>query len=314
MRILVTGASGMIGSAVCDALLARGDEVVGLSRDPDRARTTNPTVTWHPWQASEERPPDEAFAGVGAVVNLIGENLDQRLTPEVKERIRASRVRATKNLVDGILAAPVPPNVLVSQCAVGYYGDRGEAIVDESAPPGDDFLAQLCVDWQDAALSAEQGGIRVAVLRSGLVLDPRSGLLKRLLLPFRLGVGGPLAGGAQFMPWIHRDDAAGIVLWALDNDEVSGSLNACSPNPVTNREFSHVLGRVLRRPSIAPVPKLAIAALRGRELADSVLSSQRAIPRRALDLGYEFRFPEIEPALRNLLAGGPVSGPASAAR
>jgi uncharacterized protein len=314
MRILVTGARGMLGSAVCDTLLARGDEVVGLSRDPESAQASNPTVTWHPWRATEERPPDEALEGVNGVVNLIGESLDQRLTPEAKERIRASRVRATKNLVDGILAAAQPPTALVSQCAVGYYGDRGEAIVDESTPPGDDFLAQLCVDWQDAALAAEQGGVRVSVLRSGPVLDPRGGLLKQLLLPFRLGVGGPLAGGAQYMPWIHRDDEVAIVVWALDNDEVRGALNACAPNPVTNREFSRSLGRVLRRPSIAPVPKLAIAALRGGELADAVLSSQRVIPRRALDLGYEFRFPEIEPALRNLLAGGPVSGQAPAAR
>lgn len=292
----------MVGSAVCDALLARGEEVVGLSRNPDRARATNATVSWHAWRATEERPPDEALEGVGAVVNLIGESLDQRLTPEAKERIRASRVRATKNLVDGILAAPEPPAVLVSQCAVGYYGDRGEAIVDESSPPGDDFLARLCVDWQDAALAAEGGGVRVAVLRSGLVLDPRGGLLKQLLLPFRFGVGGPLAGGSQFMPWIHRDDEVAIVVWALDNDAASGAFNACSPNPVTNREFSHTLGRILRRPAIAPVPKLAIAALRGGELADAVVSSQRAIPRRALDLGHGFRFPELEPALRDLLA------------
>jgi uncharacterized protein len=314
MRILVTGASGMIGTAVCDALLARGDEVVGLSRDPDRARTTNPTVTWHPWQASEERPPDEALTGVGAVVNLIGESLDQRLTPEAKERIRASRVRATKNLVDGILAASQPPAVLVSQCGINYYGDHGEAIVDESTRPGDDFVARLCVEWQDEALAAAQGGVRVAVLRTAPVLDPRGGLLKRLLLPFRLGVGGPLAGGAQYMPWIHRDDATGILLWALDNDEVSGSLNACTPNPVTNRDFSRTLGRVLGRPALAPVPKLAVAALRGRELADSLLASLRVVPRRALDLGYEFRFPELEPALRDLLSGSPVSGRERAAR
>jgi uncharacterized protein (TIGR01777 family) len=292
----------MIGSAVCDALLARGEEVVGLSRDPDRARATNATVTWHRWRPTEERPPGEALAGVDAVVNLVGESLDQRLTAEAKERIHASRVRATKNLVDGMLAAPEPPRALVSQCAVGYYGDRGEAIVDESTPAGDDFLARLCVDWQEAALAAAHGQVRVAVLRSGLVLDPRGGLLKQLLVPFRLGLGGPLAGGAQFMPWIHRDDEVAMFLWALGEDEASGPFNASAPSPVTNREFSRALGGVLRRPSIAPVPKLAIAALRGGELADAVVSSQRAVPRRALDLGYEFRFPDLEPALRDLLA------------
>lgn len=292
----------MLGSAVCDALLARGEEVVGLSRDPERARATNATITWHPWEATEERPPAEALEGVDAVVNLIGESLDQRLTPEAKERIRASRVRATKNLVDGILAAPEPPKALVSQSAVGYYGDRGEAIVDESSPPSEDFLARVCVDWEAAALAAADDGVRVAVMRSAPVLDPQTGLLKQLLLPFRLGVGGPLAGGSQFMPWIHRDDEVGIFLWALDDDDASGAFNACSPNPVTNREFSQILGRILRRPAIVPVPKLAIAALRGGELADTVLSSQRAIPRRALDLGHEFRFPDLEPALRDLLA------------
>jgi uncharacterized protein len=312
MRILVTGASGTIGSAVCDALLARGDEVVGLSRDPERALATNPTVSWHGWRATEERPPEAALEGVNGVVNLIGESLDQRLTPDAKERIRASRVRATKNLVDGIIASPEPPAALVSQCGINYYADRGEAIIDESTPPGDDFLARLCVEWEDAALAAEGGDVRPVVLRSAPVLDPRSGLLKQLLLPFRLGVGGALAGGAQYMPWIHRDDEVAMILWALDNGEARGPLNACTPNPVTNRDFSRTLGRVLRRPSIAPVPKLAVAALRGRELADSLLASMRVVPRRALDLGYEFRFPELEPALRDLLAQPAISdrGPA----
>lgn len=292
----------MVGSAVCDALLARGDEVVGLSRDPERARATNPTVTWHSWRPAEERPPAEAYDGVDAVVNLIGENLNQRLTPAAKERLRASRVRATKNLVDGMLAAAEPPRTLVSQSAIGYYGDRGEAIVDESAGPGVDFLARLCVEWEEAAHAADQDGIRLVVLRSSPVLDPGGGLLKELLLPFRLGVGGPLAGGRNYMAWIHRQDEVGIILWALETDAVSGTLNATSPNPVTNREFSRALGRTVRRPAVMPVPKLAVAALRGRELADSVLASQRAVPRRALDLGYSFRFPEIEPALRDLLA------------
>lgn len=301
MRILVTGASGMLGSAVSDALLARGDEVVGLSRDPERAAVTNPKVVWHAWRSGSERPPGEALEGIDAVVNLIGESLDQRLTPEAKQRIRDSRVRATKNLVDGIAAATAPPPVLVSQCAVGYYGERGDAILDESAVPGGDFLAELCADWEQAALAAEQGSARVAVLRTGPVLDPDGGLLKQLLPPFRLGVGGPLAGGGQYMAWIHRDDVVRIVLWALAEADARGPLNACAPNPVTNREFSRALGRALGRPALVPAPKLAIAALRGRELADAVTSSQRVIPRRLLDLGYEFRFPEVEPALRDLL-------------
>jgi uncharacterized protein len=301
MRFLVTGASGKIGSAVSGALLARGDEVVGLSRDPDRARRANPAVTWHRWSPTTERPPEAALAGVGAVVNVVGEEINQRLTDETKRRIHDSRVRATKNLVDGIAAAGERPAVLVSQCAVGYYGDRGDAILDESAAPGPDFLAKLCVEWEAAAREAEDAGLRVAVLRSAPVLDPSGGLLKELLLPFRLGLGGPLAGGRQYMPWIHRDDEAGLLLWAADEERVSGSLNASSPDPITNREFSATLGRVLRRPALAPAPKFAIAALRGRELADAVTASIRVVPRRALDLGYSFRFGELEPALRDLL-------------
>jgi uncharacterized protein (TIGR01777 family) len=302
MRVLVTGASGMIGSAVCDALLARGDEVVGLSRDPQRARKTNPKVNWHAWNPTEERPLEAAFEGVDGVINLIGEEINQRLTPAAKQRIRDSRVRATKNLVDGMAAAPATPKVLVSQSAVGYYGDRGEAMIDEGTSKGEGFLTDVPAEWEAAARAAEELGTRVAIFRSAPVLHPSGGMLKQLLLPFKLGVGGPLAGGKQYMPVIHRDDDLGLFLWALDNQEVSGTLNASLPNPITNREFTKAFGRVLRRPAVAPVPRFVIAAILGRELTDGALWSQRVIPRRALDLGYEFRFPEIEPALRELLA------------
>jgi uncharacterized protein (TIGR01777 family) len=303
MRVLVTGASGMIGSAVCDALLARGDEVVGLSRDPKRARNTNPRVNWHAWNPAEERPLEGAFEGVDGVINLVGEEINQRLTSEAKQRIRDSRVRATKNLVDGMAAAPATPKVLVSQSAVGYYGDQGEAVIDEGGRKGEGFLSDLPAEWEEAASAADDIS-RVTIFRTAPVLDPRGGLLKQLLLPFKLGVGGPLAGGSQYMPLIHRDDEVGLFLWALDNPEVSGTLNASLPNPVTNREFSKALGRVLRRPAVAPVPKFALAALRGDELTDGVLWSQRVIPRRALDLGYRFRFEAVEPALRDLLSRG----------
>ena len=304
MRVLVTGASGMIGSRVCDALLARGDEVVGLSRDPARASRSNPTVRWHQWAATAERPPGEALEGTDAVVNLIGEPINQRLTDDAKERILASRERATKNLVDAIAAASTPPRVLVSQSAVGRYGDRGESIVDESTAAGDDFLAQVCVRWEAAAAPAADAGVRLVITRTGHVLDPSGGLLKQLLLPFKLGVGGPLAGGRWYMPWIHRDDVAGLILWALDAPEAAGVFNSCAPNPVTNREFSTALGRALRRPAIAPVPRLAVAAILGTEMAEAATASIRAVPRRALDHGYAFRFGEVERALRDLLAGG----------
>ena len=302
MRVLVTGASGLVGSGVSKALLARGDQVVGLSRSPERARAASPAVDWHAWDPIGERPPQESFAGVDAVINLVGENINQRLTDEAKRQIRESRVRGTKNLVDGMLAATETPPVLVSQAATGYYGDRGDAIVDETTPPDDHFLSKLVVDWEHEAQAAEKGGVRVAILRTGLVLDPDGGLLKQLMLPFKLGVGGPLAGGSQYMPWIHRDDEIGLLIWALDTESVSGVLNATAPNPVTNRDFSKALGKALHRPSLMPAPRFAITALRGPELTEQIVASLRVVPRRALDLGYSFRFPEIEAALADLLS------------
>lgn len=302
MRVLVTGATGAIGSAVCDALLARGDEVVGLTRTPERARQTNPAVAWHAWDSTLERPPAEAFDGVDGVVNLVGEEMNQRWNEEVKKRIRESRVRSTKNLVDGLLAADPGPKTLVSGAAVGIYGlDNGDRILDEDSSAGDDFLARVVVDWEAEATEATKGGVRVATVRTGLVLDPGAGLLKQLLPVFRLGGGGPLAGGDQYMPWVHIDDEVGVILWALDDSGISGPVNASAPNPVTNREFSKTLGRVLNRPAIFPAPKLAVAALRGGEVADFVTASLRAVPRRPLEKGFIFRHPDLEPALRSLL-------------
>ncbi|CAN5164616.1 TIGR01777 family oxidoreductase [soil metagenome] len=302
MRVLVTGASGAIGSAVCDALLARGDEVVGLSRDPERARKTNPTVTWHAWQPTSERPPAAAFVGVDGVVNLVGEEINQRWNDGVKERIRESRIRATKNLVDGIVAASPRPRVLVSGAAVGIYGlEAGDAIIDEDRPAGEDFMARVVVDWEAAAHEAESAGVRVATIRTGLILDPESGLLDQLLPIFKLGGGGPLAGGDQYMPWIHLDDEVAMILWALDDERISGPVNSSAPTPVTNKEFSKTLGKVLRRPAIIPAPKLAVTALRGSEVADFVTASLRVIPRRPIDQGFVFRHPDLEPALRDLL-------------
>jgi uncharacterized protein len=291
----------MIGSTVCDALLARGDEVTGLSRDPEKARKTNPTVRWLPWQPTMERPPAEAFDEVQGVIHLLGESLDQRWTDEAKQRILESRRAGTHNLVQAIGALERMPQVLVSQSAIGYYGDRGDAIVDESASPGSDFAAEVVVEWESAAHEADGLGIRLAVIRSGLVLDPRNGLLKQLLTPFKLGIGGPIAGGGQYMSWIHIDDEVRILLWALDDERVSGTVNSTSPNPVTNRELAKALGRVLRRPAVMPVPGFAVSLLRGRELAETVKGGQRVVPRRALDLGFSFQHPDLEPALRDLL-------------
>jgi uncharacterized protein (TIGR01777 family) len=304
MRFLVTGASGMIGSTAADALLARGDEVVGLSRDPDRARSTNPKVRWHAWSPALERPPAEALEGTDGVINVLGESIDQRLTDAAKKRIRESRETATRNLVAAIAAAEPRPHVLVSQSAVGYYGDRGDAIVDESTEPGTGFAAEIPVAWEAAAREVESAGVRLVIVRTAPVLDRRGGLLKRLLLPFKLGLGGPIAGGDQYLPWVHIDDEIGILLWALDNERVSGVVNASAPEQVTNREFARALGRVLGRPAVLPMPKLALSAVVGSELADTIAGGQRVAPRRTLDLGYEFRHPRLEPALRDALAKG----------
>ncbi|HET8975212.1 MAG TPA: TIGR01777 family oxidoreductase [Solirubrobacterales bacterium] len=301
MRVLVTGASGTIGAAVCDALLARGDEVVGLTRDPQKARGTNPTVNWHPWQATTERPPPEAFAGVDAVVNLIGEEINQRLTDHAKARIRESRITASRNLLHAIASLDQKPKVFIGQSAIGYYGDRGETVLDEDSRPGEGFGAEIPVEWEAAQREAEGLGMRLVILRTGLILDKDSGLLKQLLPPFKLGVGGPLAGGAQYMSWIHLDDEVSLILWAIDNDEASGVINATAPTPVTNKEFSKALGRALGRPAVFPAPKLAVVAIRGGELAELVTGSARVIPRRAHDLGFQFRYTDIDGALEAAL-------------
>jgi uncharacterized protein (TIGR01777 family) len=301
MRVLITGATGLIGSAVADALLARGDEVVGLTRDPERAKPKNPTVRWHAWQATTERPPPEALEGVDGVVNLIGEEINQRLTDQAKVRIRESRLLGTRNLLQGVEASPTEPSVFIGQSAIGYYGDRGAQILDEESGPGEGFTAEIPIDWEAAEREAEDVFDRVVIFRTGLVLTKHGGLVKQLLLPFKLGVGGPIAGGEQFMSWISIEDEVGLILWALDTHQVWGIINATAPNPVTNREFSKALGKALNRPAFMPVPKFAVSALRGSELADAVAGGARVLPRRALDAGYEFRHPELDEALASAL-------------
>jgi uncharacterized protein len=302
MRVLVTGASGLLGSAVSDALLARGDEVVGLTRDPDRARPKNPTVRWHAWTPTTERPPGAALEGIDAVVNLIGEEINQRLTDEAKVRIRESRIRGTRNLLEGIEASPTEPSVFVGQSAIGYYGDRGAQVIDEESEPGEPgFITDVVSDWEAAEKQAEDAFDRVVIFRTGLVLTKEGGLLKQLLLPFKLGLGGPIAGGDQYMSWIQIEDVVGLFLWALDDHRVWGVINATAPDPVTNREFSKALGRAVQRPAFMPVPKFAVAALQGGELADAVAGGARVLPRRARDLGYDFRHRDLDEALRTAL-------------
>lgn len=301
MRVLVTGASGLIGSALCDALLDRGDTVVGLTRDPERARRTNPAIVWHAWEPTLERPAAEPFEGVDGVVNLLGERINQRWTDDAKRRIMGSRRTGTHNLVQGIAGLEQRPSVLVSQSGIGFYGDRGDEVLDESSSPGKGFDAEVTREWERTAHEVEDCGVRLAILRSGQVLTPQGGLLGRLLPPFKLGLGGPIAGGRQYVSWIHVDDEVGLILWALDDERVSGALNATSPNPVTNDALAKSLGRVLSRPAVLPVPGIALDLMLGREFAAVVKGGQRAVPRRARELGFEFRHPHIDEALRDLL-------------
>ncbi|MBS1885225.1 MAG: TIGR01777 family oxidoreductase [Actinobacteria bacterium] len=301
MRVLVTGASGRIGKALCGELLARGEEVVGLTRDPGKAGAAAAQVAWHAWEPALERPPAAAFEGVDGVVNLVGERIDQRWTDEAKKKIVDSRKVATHNLAGAIEGLTRKPRVLVSQSAVGYYGDRGDEELDESSEPGKGFDSQVCVEWEAAAHEVEAAGVRLAIVRTGQVMETGGGILGELLLPFKLGLGGPLAGGAQWVPWIHLADEIGILIWALDNEKVSGVVNATSPNPVTNKEWSKALGRALHRPAVLPIPGFATEVKFGREFGRVAQGGQRVLPRRTEELGYAFEYPEIDGALRNLV-------------
>jgi len=299
MKITVTGATGLIGVRLVRALRERGDAVTVLSRDPSgaAARLGVEAVGWDPVAGPA---PEVALSGRDAVVHLAGEPVAQRWSDDVKRRIHVSREIGTRNLVDGIAAAAQRPTVLVSSSAVGYYGKRGDERVPESTPPGSDFLANVCVAWEREARRAETLGVRVALVRTGVVLDADGGALAKMLLPFKLGLGGPVAGGHQYMPWIHADDLVALYLAALDGDDWRGPLNAAAPEPVTNAAFSKALGRALRRPAVAPVPGFAVKLLYG-EMAEIVTEGQRAVPERPLALGFTFAHPDLDEALRETL-------------
>jgi uncharacterized protein len=301
MRVLVTGATGMIGAALTEALLERGDEVVGLTRDPEDAVAKQPRIAWHRWEPTLKQPKAEAFEGVDGVVNLIGERIDQRWTDASKLRIMESRRTATHNLVGAIAALERKPAALVSQSAVGYYGNRGEVLLDESSGPGRSFDSEVVQAWEKAAREVEPAGVRLAITRTGQVLSPRGGILSQLLTPFKLGVGGPIAGGDQYFSWIHLDDEVGVLLWALDGEAVSGVVNATAPEPVTNREFAKALGRAVNRPAVVPVPGLVLDLKFGREFGQILRGGQRVIPLRTQELGYEYRQPDLDAALRDLV-------------
>jgi uncharacterized protein (TIGR01777 family) len=278
-----------------EELVRRGDEVTALSRDPATANLAVETLGWP--DPKKERPPGGAFHGRDAVVHLLGETLAQRWSDEAKREIRDSRVIATRNLVAALNDLPSAdrPATLISQSAVGLYGPRGSERIDEDQPAGDDFLAGVVRDWEAEARKAE--GMRVVLTRTGVVLAPRGGALAKMLPFFKLGIGGPVAGGQQYVPWVHLDDVVGAVVFLL-GQQVEGPVNVTAREPVTNKEFSRTLGRVLRRPAFAPVPALAVKALYG-EMAMIVTTGQRVVPRRLSELGYEFRQPDLETALRS---------------
>jgi uncharacterized protein len=300
VRVTLTGATGRIGTELVRELTARGDEVAVLSRDPDRARSKLSAVEAHAWDPGAGPAPAEALAGRDAIVHLAGEDLAQRWNDESKRRILGSREVGTRNLVEGLRAAEPRPAALVSASAVGWYGARGDERLDEDEPAGDDFPARVCQAWEREAQAAADLGLRVVRVRTGVVLDSEGGALQKMLPPFKLGVGGPVAGGRQYVPWIHIDDLVGIYERAIDEAGWSGAVNATAPEPVTNRELSKALGRALHRPAIAPVPGFAVKLLYG-EMATLVITGQRAVPRRPLEWGYEFRHPDLDEALRSVL-------------
>ena len=280
----------MIGRELVSALRSRGDEVTVLSRRGDGAER---------WARPKEEPPaPEALAGRDGVVHLLGEEVSQRWSAPARREIRESRELGTRQLVEGLRALPEGerPPVLVSMAATGFYGARGDEVVDESGGPGEDFLADVVEAWEAEAQKAEELGIRVARARTGVVLAPEGGALAKMLPPFRMGVGGPVAGGAQYIPWIHLDDVVGALIFLLDKGG-SGAYNVTAPTPVTNRELSKTLGRVLRRPAVAPVPAAAVKLLYG-EMAWIVTTGVRAVPRRLTAEGFAFRRPDLEDALR----------------
>jgi uncharacterized protein (TIGR01777 family) len=311
MQIVITGATGFVGKPLTAQFLQAGHHVTALSRDAARARSALGnavhSVVWGSRSADEWK---EAVTGADVVVHLAGESVaGQRWTPEFKERIRSSRVDTTRALVDAIAASDRRPDVFICASAVGYYGDRGNETITEASAPGKGFLPEVCCQWEAEAQRAAELGLREARMRIGLVLGEGGALEKMLyplplpISPWKVGMGGPMGNGQQWMPWIHLDDVVGLFFWAATNPAVQGAVNVTAPNPVTNVEFARALGRVLGRPAFVPVPGLALRMMLG-EFADAILGGQKALPAVAQRLGYVFRYPDLEATLRALLKKG----------
>jgi len=295
MHVAVTGASGLVGSTLVPLLIEGGHRVTRVAR----GETGPDAIVWDPTAAAWDAAP---LAGIDGLVHLAGENIASRRWNEtVKRRIRASRVHGTRILCDALARLPSPPKVLVSASAIGFYGQRDDALLDETSEAGEGFLAELVQQWEAATRPAADVGIRVVQLRFGVILSPRGGALAKMLAPFKLGAGGRVGSGRQWWSWIALEDAAGAIEHALLNGTLAGPVNAVAPNPVTNAEFTKTLGRILRRPTILPMPAFAARLALG-EMADALLlASTRVAANRLIDSGYAFRHPTLDEALRHLL-------------
>ena len=298
MNVTVSGATGRVGRHLVAALKARGDDVVALSRDPDKAGEQL-GVKAYAWDLKNEAVPKEALLARDAVVHLAGEDVGQRWNKEIKAEILDSREKGTRNMVHSIFETKPRPKTFICASAAGYYGDRGSEVVDEAEPSGSDWLSEVVARWERQAETAKVG-TRLVIVRTGIVLDADGGALAKMLPPFKAGVGGPIGSGKQYMPWIHLDDLIGIYLAAIDNQDFHGPINASAPEPATNKGFAKALGHAIRRPALAPVPGIAIKAMYG-EMSQMVLKGVRMVPGRAAELGYEFQHPDLGEALRSTL-------------
>jgi uncharacterized protein (TIGR01777 family) len=299
MNITITGATGFIGRRLIDRLAAEPHQLHALSRHTN-IKFGDIAVWITKWDPMAEDPPPESVANADAIVHLAGEPVAQRWTPEAKRKIRDSRIQSTQRLVRALSAQPRKPSVLVCASAVGIYGSRGDEILTESSAPGNDYLAEVCQEWEKQALAAESLGVRVVRIRTGVVLGRGGGALEKMLPPFKAFVGGRIGSGKQWMSWIHLDDLVGIIFHALTNP-MSGAFNGTAPNPVTNSAFTSELAAALSRPAVFPVPGFALKAMFG-EMAEMLLGGQRVLPRATEAAGYQFKYPQLGPALRNILS------------